>query len=163
MYTIQLDGENLHYYWNNAYGWGAISSTDNKNGSPVLFESQSEAEEWISGKLVFCKGAKVIEIENKKRGRGRPSTGAALTPAEKQKAYRERQKASGNVTDKDSKIEELEKVILERGYKSYEMAEKHESEIQALLKELLKAKERASKAEEKLKALKLKNSQTGKA
>lgn len=104
-----------------------------------------------------------LALEQPKRGRGRPSTGAAMTPAEKQKAYRERQKASGNVTDKDSKIEELEKVILERGYKAYEMAAKHESEIQALLKELLKAKERASKAEEKLKALKLKNSQTGKA
>ncbi|WP_339083267.1 hypothetical protein [Pseudomonas sp. TMP9] len=33
-----------------------------------------------------------------KRGRGRPSTGAALTPAQKQKAYRERQKS--NVTAK---------------------------------------------------------------
>lgn len=39
-----------------------------------------------------------------KRGRGRPKTGTALTPAEKQKAYRERHK--GNVTD-NSEIEEL--------------------------------------------------------
>ncbi|OHX37211.1 hypothetical protein BJL95_21330 [Methylomonas sp. LWB] len=43
-----------------------------------------------------------------KRGRGRPSTGKALTPAEKQKAYRERLKSrnftenkNGNVTDKE--------------------------------------------------------------
>jgi len=35
-----------------------------------------------------------IALEQPKRGRGRPATGAAMTPAEKQKAYRERQKAS---------------------------------------------------------------------
>lgn len=35
-----------------------------------------------------------LALEQTKRGRGRPATGAAMTPAEKQKAYRERQKAS---------------------------------------------------------------------
>lgn len=35
-----------------------------------------------------------LALEQPKRGRGRPATGAAMTPAEKQKAYRERQKAS---------------------------------------------------------------------
>lgn len=33
-----------------------------------------------------------LPLEQPKRGRGRPATGAAMTPAEKQKAYRERQK-----------------------------------------------------------------------
>jgi len=42
-----------------------------------------------------------------KRGRGRPSTGKALSPAEKQKAYRERIK--GNVTDDSEKVKRLEK------------------------------------------------------
>lgn len=34
-----------------------------------------------------------LPLEQQKRGRGRPATGAALTPAEKQKAYRERMKS----------------------------------------------------------------------
>lgn len=33
-----------------------------------------------------------LPLEQPKRGRGRPTTGEALTPAQKQKAYRERQK-----------------------------------------------------------------------
>lgn len=33
-----------------------------------------------------------LPLEQPKRGRGRPSTGQAMTPAEKQRAYRERQK-----------------------------------------------------------------------
>lgn len=39
-----------------------------------------------------------LALEQPKRGRGRPATGAALTPAQKQKAYRERLKS--NVTVK---------------------------------------------------------------
>jgi hypothetical protein len=31
-----------------------------------------------------------LALEQPKRGRGRPATGAAMTPAEKQKAYRQR-------------------------------------------------------------------------
>lgn len=46
-----------------------------------------------------------------KRGRGRPSTGKALSPAEKQKAYRERIK--GNVTDNSAELEALRAEILE--------------------------------------------------
>ncbi|NMY53524.1 hypothetical protein [Pseudomonas sp. WS 5011] len=49
-----------------------------------------------------------IDLEQPKRGRGRPATGAALTPAQKQKAYRERLKS--NVTEKESKAEEVEKL-----------------------------------------------------
>lgn len=38
---------------------------------------------------------------SQRKRRGRPSTGKAMTPAEKQRAYRERQKAAqGNVTPK---------------------------------------------------------------
>jgi hypothetical protein len=46
-----------------------------------------------------------------KRGRGRPKTGQAMTPAEKQKAYRERVKASGNAAD----------IVLTQNMKSVEM------------------------------------------
>lgn len=51
----------------------------------------------------------------KKRGRGRPKTGKALTPAEKQRAYRERHKAnSGNtVTNISAQTENLLKEIEE--------------------------------------------------
>ncbi|KWS42637.1 hypothetical protein [Pseudomonas syringae] len=46
-----------------------------------------------------------------KRGRGRPPTGKAMTPAEKQKAYRDRNK--GNVTGKHGEIEALRKEVEE--------------------------------------------------
>lgn len=36
-----------------------------------------------------------LALEQPKRGRGRPATGAAMTPAEKQKAYRERMAKKG--------------------------------------------------------------------
>ena len=49
-----------------------------------------------------------LHLEQPKRGRGRPATGAALTPAQKQKAYRERLKS--NVTEKESTAEEVEKL-----------------------------------------------------
>lgn len=49
-----------------------------------------------------------IALVQPKRGRGRPSTGAALTPAQKQKAYRERLKS--NVTGKETTPEEVEKL-----------------------------------------------------
>lgn len=54
------------------------------------------------------KQTKSIALEQQKRGRGRPSSGAALTPAQKQKAYRERLK--GNVTGKETTPEEVEKL-----------------------------------------------------
>lgn len=62
------------------------------------------------------KQTQALPFEPEKRGRGRPKTGSAMTPAEKQRAYRERQKAaSGNVTEnsQDEKIRaELEKLKL---------------------------------------------------
>jgi len=40
-----------------------------------------------------------LDEPSQRKRRGRPSTGKAMTPAEKQRAYRERQKAAqGNVT-----------------------------------------------------------------
>lgn len=36
------------------------------------------------------KQTQLLTLEQPKRGRGRPATGAAMTPAEKQKAYRQR-------------------------------------------------------------------------
>lgn len=55
-----------------------------------------------------------IALEQQKRGRGRPETGAAMTPAEKQKAYRERQKAKQEELEREmhnayATIQELKK------------------------------------------------------
>lgn len=41
------------------------------------------------------KQTQALPLEPPKRGRGRPATGAAMTPAEKQKAYRERMAKKG--------------------------------------------------------------------
>lgn len=54
------------------------------------------------------KKTKELALEQPKRGRGRPANGAALTPAQKQKAYRERLKS--NVTEKEKPTEEVEKL-----------------------------------------------------
>lgn len=45
------------------------------------------------------KQTQAIPLEQPKRGRGRPATGAAMTPAEKQKAYRQRLANKSNVTE----------------------------------------------------------------
>ena len=60
-----------------------------------------------------------LPLEQPKRGRGRPATGAAMTPAEKQKAYRERQKAAaGNVTVNN--VDEVQRLLKEVGVLSEE-------------------------------------------
>ena len=51
-----------------------------------------------------------LALEQTKRGRGRPATGAAMTPAEKQKAYRERQKKEA-VADIDGQIKLLSHLL----------------------------------------------------
>ncbi|YCH23998.1 hypothetical protein M1D96_11180 [Pseudomonas sp. D1-3] len=67
------------------------------------------------------KQTQALPFEPVKRGRGRPKTGNAMTPAEKQRAYRERQKAvAGNVTENTSthttgSIELLRERALSRG------------------------------------------------
>lgn len=43
-----------------------------------------------------------LPLDEPKRRRGRPATGKAMTPAERQKAYRERLKSQRNVTESES-------------------------------------------------------------
>lgn len=88
-----------------------------------------------------------------KRGRGRPATGQALSNAERQRRYREAQKAQRNEKPKGAvawedaralmtKIDELTEA-LEKAMKRAVMAE---GERDAMGKELAKAKAKAAKA-----------------
>ena len=52
-----------------------------------------------------------LPLEQPKRGRGRPSTGAAMTPAEKQKAYRERKAKNSNAAEIEQLRTENEQLI----------------------------------------------------
>lgn len=74
-----------------------------------------------------------LTLEQPKRGRGRPETGEALTPAEKQKAYRERQKA---------KREELEREV----HNAYATSRCDENYSEELFAELEAAKAEAAAA-----------------
>jgi len=56
------------------------------------------------------KQTQLLTLEQPKRGRGRPATGAAMTPAEKQKAYRERQKKEA-MADIDGQIKLLSHLL----------------------------------------------------
>lgn len=56
------------------------------------------------------KQTQLLTLEQPKRGRGRPATGAAMTPAEKQKAYRERQKKEA-AADVDGQIKLLRHLL----------------------------------------------------
>lgn len=78
-----------------------------------------------------------LDEQQPKKRRGRPATGKAMTPAEKQRAYRERQKS--NVTE----IEELREKARVRGRCCIEQARM----IQELEAKLAAAIERAEKAE----------------
>lgn len=64
-----------------------------------------------------------------KRGRGRPATGQAMTPAEKQRAYRERIK--GNV-------KELEKRLARNVTENVEELNKRNRQLEAVIQELTK-------------------------
>lgn len=92
-----------------------------------------------------------LPLEPTKRGRGRPATGKAMTPAEKQKAYRDRQKAAaGNVTENTStretgSIELLRERALSRGRTCVQQARmlvEAEKRISALEELLAKRSER---------------------
>ncbi len=75
-----------------------------------------------------------------KRGRGRPSTGKAMTPAEKQRAYRQRLK-SGNVTQKASTQEiSVTGSVIDCDLVPYDAAR-----IKAMLAELKQARAETSK------------------
>jgi len=55
-----------------------------------------------------------LDEQPAKKRRGRPATGKAMTPAEKQRAYRERQKAAaGNVTVNKDQSEHIERLLAE--------------------------------------------------
>jgi len=78
-----------------------------------------------------------LDEQPAKKRRGRPATGKAMTPAEKQRAYRERQKS--NVTE----IEELREKAKVSGRCCVEQARM----IQELESKLAAATDRAGKAE----------------
>ncbi len=88
-----------------------------------------------------------LQLEQPKRGRGRPATGAAMTPAEKQKAYRERQAKKGNVTEYNEELlDNTQKALLA-------VCKKLESQYQIntqLTEELERTEKRASLAEKGL-------------
>ena len=88
-----------------------------------------------------------------KRGRGRPATGQALSNAERQRRYREAQKAQRNEKPKGgvawedaralmTKIDELTANLA----KALERAEMAEVELEAMSKKLAKAEAKAAKA-----------------
>lgn len=91
-----------------------------------------------------------LQLEQPKRGRGRPATGAAMTPAEKQKAYRERQAKKGNVTEYNAELlDNTQKALLA-------VCKKLESQYQIntqLTEELERTEKRASLAEKGLKEM----------
>lgn len=60
MYTIMLHGLALHCYGQGVYGWGPLSSTTGQRGTLVEFQLRSKAEDWMEGKRVFCRGARVM-------------------------------------------------------------------------------------------------------
>lgn len=79
-----------------------------------------------------------LHLEQPKRGRGRPVTGEALTPAQKQKAYRERLKSNvtKNVQD-DSQISFLSRLLDQERENTERLANKV-LELERQLKEMKK-------------------------
>lgn len=96
------------------------------------------------------KGTQALPLEEMpiKRKRGRPATGKAMTPAEKQRAYRERQKQSRNQNSdqlKTARLEDLWPTAVNLG----ERCQKAEARVA----ELEKASEELRKTREALEAL----------
>jgi len=83
-----------------------------------------------------------LPLEQPKRGRGRPKTGAALTPAQKQKAYRERLK--GNVTVNAVTAIDERMQLREQLLEALKRAELAEAERDVMGNELAKAKAQLS-------------------
>jgi hypothetical protein len=88
------------------------------------------------------KKTKDLPLEQPKRGRGRPKTGAALTPAQKQKAYRERLK--GNVTVNTVTAIDERMQLREQLLKAIKRAELAEAERDVMGNELAKARAQIS-------------------
>lgn len=93
---------------------------DNRHGDAAMIDTADKQTAYLP-------------LEQPKRGRGRPATGAALTAAEKQKAYRERQKA---------KQEELEREM----HNAYATSRVDEFVNEDLFEELETAKAEAAAA-----------------
>lgn len=89
-----------------------------------------------------------LPLEQPKRGRGRPTTGQAMTPAEKQRAYRERLKS--NVTKNEGEVRAARKLMVtaERARQNVvtQMNEKQDH-IEQLEQQLAAATKRAESAE----------------
>lgn len=86
-----------------------------------------------------------LPLEQPKRGRGRPSTGQAMTPAQKQKAYRDRQKSNvtkNRVDDLDENMRLREQLI-----KAIERAELAEARAQDAERELRSRDKKANPLE----------------
>lgn len=87
-----------------------------------------------------------------KRGRGRPATGQALSNAERQRRYREAQKAQRNekpATANHATVQALDQEVrklLVQLEKATERAELAEAKCEIMGKELAKAKAKAAKA-----------------
>lgn len=108
-----------------------------------------------------------LPLEQPKRGRGRPTTGEALTPAQKQKAYRERQKQllaeaqnleamsrvqEGLNADAESQIRLVSKLLDQERENSERLAKKV-IELERQLKELKKSNVTEKEYEQMLKML----------
>lgn len=100
MYGIEEteSGLLLHFYpgsksagTTGRYGWGPVDSIEGRAGRPVLFEIEAEASSWIEAREQFARGAKIVPVE--KRGRGRPPSGSAATAAERKRRQRARTEA----------------------------------------------------------------------
>lgn len=89
------------------------------------------------------KQTKPLPLEQPKRGRGRPATGAALTPAQKQKAYRERLK--GNVTVNAVTAIDERMQLREQLLEAIKRAEMAEAERDVMGNELAIIKAKASR------------------
>ena len=94
-----------------------------------------------------------LPLEQPKRGRGRPVTGEALTPAQKQKAYRERLKSNvtKNVQD-DSQISFLSRLLDQERENTERLANKV-LELERQLKEMKKGNVTEKENEQLLKML----------
>lgn len=84
-----------------------------------------------------------LPLEQTKRGRGRPKTGAALTPAQKQKAYRNRLKS--NVTEITVSAIDERMELREQLLEALKRAELAEAERDVMGNELAVIKAKASR------------------
>ena len=89
-----------------------------------------------------------LALEQPKRGRGRPATGAAMTPAEKQKAYRQRLANKSNVTESSAATDKDMQYLADRLADALEEIRKLKAQVVELRKDndgLIKVLDEASK------------------